>query len=294
MQFLHIVSALAVGGIVGCVTNYIAIKMLFRPYKPVMLGSFRVPFTPGIVPKRKDALAEILGRAVVDRFFNADDLEVVFQSDAMADAFADAVTALLSDEHFKLGDIRECGGEDGGRLYSRLRDELCIRIQAAVLRSELSRRLVEDGLSAILNRLGDSALGKLTRNEIASSVTGPLTDRLERYVLQEGRAVLLPILDDELSALAALPAAELTAGLFPGRESLHQIAYRLHRQFMGRYVRTIVESIDVGGMITDKVRQMTAGEVERLVLTVVNRELRLVVLLGALIGMLIGAINIFI
>lgn len=68
MQIPHYISSPLVGGIVGYITSWIAIKMFFLPRKPVMIGRFRLPFTPGIVPKRKDALAEILGNAVVEKF----------------------------------------------------------------------------------------------------------------------------------------------------------------------------------------------------------------------------------
>ena len=63
---------------------------------------------------------------------------------------------------------------------------------------------------------------------------------------------------------------------------------------MAKHVRPIVERIDVGGMIAEKIVQMTSEEVEDLVLAVVKRELRMVVWFGALLGAVIGAVNIFI
>ena len=35
------------GGVIGYFTNDVAIKMLFRPYRPIYLGKRRLPFTPG-------------------------------------------------------------------------------------------------------------------------------------------------------------------------------------------------------------------------------------------------------
>ena len=46
---------------IGWVTNYVAIKMLFRPERPVNFYLFRLQ---GIFPKRKQQLAERLGRVV--------------------------------------------------------------------------------------------------------------------------------------------------------------------------------------------------------------------------------------
>jgi len=53
-----------IGAIIGGVTNYLAIKMLFRPYKRYQIGKWGIPFTPGLIPKRHDEIAEQLGRVV--------------------------------------------------------------------------------------------------------------------------------------------------------------------------------------------------------------------------------------
>lgn len=81
MQFLSNALPILLGGIIGYVTNDLAIKMLFRPYKPVYIGRFRLPFTPGIVARRQEELSVMLGREVEAQFFNASDLEILFQSD---------------------------------------------------------------------------------------------------------------------------------------------------------------------------------------------------------------------
>lgn len=46
-----------VGGIIGYFTNDIAIKMLFRPYRTIYIGKWRLPFTPGLIPRNQERLA---------------------------------------------------------------------------------------------------------------------------------------------------------------------------------------------------------------------------------------------
>jgi len=53
-----------VGAIIGYVTNDLAIKMLFRPLKPIRLWKIRLPFTPGILPRQRHQLADNIGRMV--------------------------------------------------------------------------------------------------------------------------------------------------------------------------------------------------------------------------------------
>jgi uncharacterized membrane protein YheB (UPF0754 family) len=86
----------------------------------------------------------------------------------------------------------------------------------------------------------------------------------------------------------------IAAELLPDEELTKQLIKELYQSFMAVYVRPIVESIDVGGMITEKLRLMEPKAVETLILSVVNREFRYVVWLGGVLGAVIGMVNIFI
>ncbi|QDP39708.1 DUF445 domain-containing protein [Radiobacillus deserti] len=66
MGFLLVLFMIFIGALIGGVTNSIAIKMLFRPYEAKYLGKWKVPFTPGLIPKRREELAKQLGRMVVE------------------------------------------------------------------------------------------------------------------------------------------------------------------------------------------------------------------------------------
>ncbi len=50
-----------VGGIIGYATNYLAIKMLFKPHTAQYIGKIKIPFTPGLIPKEKATLARQMG-----------------------------------------------------------------------------------------------------------------------------------------------------------------------------------------------------------------------------------------
>lgn len=50
-----------VGTFIGWVTNYIAIKLLFRPYNEINILGFKLQ---GVIPKRRKELAESIGKTV--------------------------------------------------------------------------------------------------------------------------------------------------------------------------------------------------------------------------------------
>ena len=71
-----------IGAAIGGVTNHLAIKMLFRPLKPIYLWGKRLPFTPGLIPKRREDLAVQLGRTVVDHLLTAEGIRSKFKEPA--------------------------------------------------------------------------------------------------------------------------------------------------------------------------------------------------------------------
>ncbi|MGO3752047.1 MAG: DUF445 family protein [Peptoniphilaceae bacterium] len=53
-----------VGSIIGYATNWLAIKMLFRPYYEKRIMGVKLPFTPGLIPKEKARIAKSIGTTV--------------------------------------------------------------------------------------------------------------------------------------------------------------------------------------------------------------------------------------
>ncbi|MFS0577242.1 DUF445 family protein [Sporosarcina sp. 179-K 3D1 HS] len=61
-----------IGALIGGFTNHLAIKMLFRPHEAKYIGQWRLPFTPGLIPKRRDELARQLGKTVTNYLLTPD------------------------------------------------------------------------------------------------------------------------------------------------------------------------------------------------------------------------------
>ena len=56
-----------IGALIGWLTNWVAVKMLFHPKKPLRLGIVTIQ---GIFPKRQKAFAEKLGAVVANELFS--------------------------------------------------------------------------------------------------------------------------------------------------------------------------------------------------------------------------------
>ena len=60
-----------IGAMIGWITNFIAIKMLFRPYKEINLIFFKIQ---GILPKRKNEIGESIAEVVDNELVSMKDI----------------------------------------------------------------------------------------------------------------------------------------------------------------------------------------------------------------------------
>lgn len=62
-----------IGALIGWITNYIAVKMLFHPRKEIRIFFFKIQ---GVFPKRQKNLAEKLGQIVSSELFSIEDIKI--------------------------------------------------------------------------------------------------------------------------------------------------------------------------------------------------------------------------
>ncbi|MGK7912366.1 MAG: DUF445 domain-containing protein [Synechococcus sp.] len=72
--WVYVIPPLA-GLVIGYFTNDIAIKMLFRPYRAYHLGSFKLPFTPGLIPQNQSRLAQKISDAIMGSLLTPEELQ---------------------------------------------------------------------------------------------------------------------------------------------------------------------------------------------------------------------------
>lgn len=61
---MKIIIPIIVGSAIGYLTNWLAIRMLFRPLEEKRIFGFKIPFTPGLIPKERRRIASNIGEAV--------------------------------------------------------------------------------------------------------------------------------------------------------------------------------------------------------------------------------------
>jgi uncharacterized membrane protein YheB (UPF0754 family) len=63
------------GAIIGYFTNDLAISMLFRPYRPIYIGKRLLPFTPGLIPRNQERLAQRVSDTIMGSLLTPEELQ---------------------------------------------------------------------------------------------------------------------------------------------------------------------------------------------------------------------------
>ncbi|MEG1002037.1 DUF445 domain-containing protein [Clostridium sp.] len=74
MKSIILIVVLAlIGGIIGWITNILAIKLMFRPINPIRIPILNIEIM-GLIPKRKEEIAKNIGEVVSKELLSIDDL----------------------------------------------------------------------------------------------------------------------------------------------------------------------------------------------------------------------------
>ncbi|WP_449403828.1 DUF445 family protein [Exiguobacterium artemiae] len=94
---MKMIGMIIIGALIGAITNHLAIRMLFRPLEAKYIGKYRIPFTPGLIPKRRDELAANLGRTVVKHLLTPEGISKRLQQPVVYEA----ITQMIQQELHK-------------------------------------------------------------------------------------------------------------------------------------------------------------------------------------------------
>ncbi|WP_058308277.1 DUF445 family protein [Gracilibacillus massiliensis] len=128
---LIILVMVGVGSFIGGLTNSIAIKMLFRPYEAKYIGKWKIPFTPGVIPKRRDQLAKQLGQLVVNHLLTLDSIQKKLADRELHHKVEKKIEKEF--DHFLLQSTS----------IQQLSDKLGINLQANLLKEKIAEKIME-------------------------------------------------------------------------------------------------------------------------------------------------------
>lgn len=313
-----------VGGVIGYVTNDIAIRMLFRPHKAKHIMGWRVPFTPGIIPKEKERIAEAVGTAISDNLMSEAVLEKYLLSDNMVNRVRTSIVDFIANQKTNSKTVAQflehyLSREEVAALADSVKEGLTRQMYDKISNPELGRQVAKaamtyvadkinsNGAADILSEIGGlvGGLGMAAKLLFTGSVINKflelLREPVERFlaknvneILQKnGDAIIGNLVESETDQLLSRPVKDLLAGQDAKLADAVNTMVSIYKTIISDHLPKILESIDISTIVRDRINEMDMDETEKLILQVMNKELRAIVWLGALLGMLMGCVNIF-
>jgi uncharacterized membrane protein YheB (UPF0754 family) len=140
------------GAIIGYFTNDLAIKMLFRPYKPIYIGKRQLPFTPGLIPSNQERLAQKVSDTIMGSLLTPTELQKLAQRLLQTERVESAILWLLK---MALAQIQADKEQKTVKLLANILHDLFSQSLPRLLRV-LARR--EDFLKEQIDRIFDRVL----------------------------------------------------------------------------------------------------------------------------------------
>lgn len=296
MNFLRLLAGPLIGAVIGYCTNYIAVKMLFRPLYPVKIGNWTLPFTPGIIPRGKSRLAKALGSAVGDHLITKTDLEDMLLSEGVKNTIVSRISEGVqkvqkSDDTVEgfLQHYVEQGDYEAMR--EKLEDFITDRITEGLDKLDVGSIIAEEGAKEVKQKFQGSMVSMFLTDDLINSIAEPIGRKVGDYIRENGHDKIHQVVVGEIASVESRKVGELIESIPLGEEKIRALVESIYVKFVGDKAGELAEQFHIAKVVEEKVNGMDVLEVENILMSIMKKELNAVINLGALIGFIIGLLN---
>lgn len=321
MTSIGFLIAPVLGGIIGYITNDIAIRMLFRPHTAKYIFGMHIPFTPGIIPKEKGRIAEAIGAVISENLMNQEVLERYLLSEEMIGKLRTSVESFIGVQTENEETVREflshyLSNEEIESIASSVNQGLTAQLSAKLADSTLgskiaqmamdhvSQKLNGEGIPILLAGIGGvlGGMAGLIGAPIIGRFLGLLREPAENLLANnindllrdKGNKIVSTMVDDEVNSFLDKKVCTLLEGHDEQLSQSVNTIESIYRKVINQHLPRILSSIDISKIVRERIKEMDVNETERLILQVMDKELKAIVWLGALLGLIMGSVNCFI
>ena len=281
------------GTVIGYGTNYLAVKMLFRPKREVKVFGRTLPFTPGVIPKQKDRLAAAIGNAVGTSLLTKEDIKSRLTGEELKNAVTGKISEVLSvrmrDEIMHLAKLDEEG-------YDKMKEKLSAMITKQIMESVnsvgVAQKISDETSKALMEKISGNMLKYVVTEELVKQFTDHVGRKVQEYVDENGAAIVRGEVDKRLDVLEDNAVTQLLERVDITPEKLEKSISEAYDKAVDKAVDELMSRIDISKMIKEKIDSMDVDMLEELVLKVIKEQLDVIVNLGALIGFALALINV--
>ncbi len=296
---IHYISGPALGAVIGYITNDIAIRMLFRPRKAKYICGVHVPFTPGIIPKEKNRIASAIGNAISEHLMNREVLEHTLLSDEMLAKMRLAIdeffyTQLHNEETVEQFAAHYLTSEEIAAMRESTCDEIAKLITAKLRDRAIGTTIAHAATQHVIDKTRTSVAGKIKAEKLIEAIASPIESKLASHINDvlhdQAPSMATRIVYTEAEKLLSMPMRDLFKGHEQQLEQAREGIVSVYRTVITDHLPRILEGLNISKIVETRIREMDMAEAEQIILSVMKKELRAIVWLGALLGAIMGTI----
>ena len=284
-----------VGGIIGLITNGIAVRMLFRPLRPVKIFGKILPFTPGLIPKEKSRIAKSVGKVVADTLINekalskkllspeADQRLLAYIARKRSDFKAhpqpihQLLTRYLSQQ--KLADTAESFQKNAtAAVYQKVCD------------ADLGATVAEMVMGEVQNHPLFASFSFLINEEMLNGLREKVADTVNQMIADHGEEIIGEMIARETLDFLSMGTDELLEKLEDSADKFDQALLLAYHGLVEHNLARILSALDIAKLVESEINGFDVLEMEKILLSLMKKELNAIVLLGGLLGVIMGCV----
>ena len=189
INIIRILILAIIGGLIGYLTNVVAIKLIFRPINPIKIPILNTEIV-GMIPKRKSEIAATIGQIISEQFLSIDEI----------------IDGIITDED-----------KDNITNYIKLKIKLILDEKMTLIPGTIKllvqnyiSDIIEDEIKSSIDELSEEIIIKANNRINIEEIVKNKINELDLYELEE---IILTIVKNELRHIEILG---LILGFFIG------------------------------------------------------------------------------
>ncbi|MEG0377190.1 MAG: DUF445 family protein [Eubacterium sp.] len=292
---LHYLIGPIVGGIIGLITNGIAIRMLFRPLYPVKILGFTLPFTPGIIPKEKHRIAKscagVVGKILVN--------EEVLRRGLLSEEMDTKIKAVLDQKIEKYKDstltiydlaLRLINEERTETMIATTKEKVTAMAYTKVCSIDMGSAVAEAAMDEVQKSSMFSAISFLISDHTLSNIKEKLADAVNDMIVNRGEEMIGNVVSEETDDIMSLTLEDLYLRFGNSTEKIKQALINGYHTIVENNLSKALSALNIAALVEDQINRFDVKELEHIILSIMKKELNAIVWLGGILGLLMGFI----
>ena len=302
MNIREVIIPLLISALIGYITNDIAIKMLFHPRKAYYIGKWRVPFTPGLIPKEKDRVAKSIGQVISTQLLNSEVVSETLTSEEMVTKVRGRLEGLVEENRYNEATVEDVllrisRQEAIEEAIESMKQETTELLYKKLVNIKFGENIARTALNKVKEKAQNSffsLMSSLIDDEIFDTMAAGVGELIDRMIDENAEETIGRVMDKEIDTIKDTRICDLIAEYEEKIPGWIDFLIEAYKTLVSNNIKSVLEGINLSKIVEDRVASFDVIQLENMIFGIMDRELKAIVYLGALLGFLMGFVNLFV